>query len=79
MPIRFTQGEIAKALKRLGFKPAGKGRYLYEGIGNDGLPHLCKFDYHKDRDTVATGTAQKIAKSLGFNNQQELKEYINRL
>jgi len=79
MPVRFTQGEIVRALKRLGFKLAGKGRVLYEGIGVDGLPHICKFDYHKDRDILATGTAQKIATSLGFKNQQELKAFINRL
>jgi hypothetical protein len=34
-------------------------------------------DYHKDRDQVATGTALKIAKSLGFADLAAMKDYMD--
>ena len=75
MPLRFTQGDIKRALRKLNFENK-KGSNLYKGIGYDKLPHTCKFDYHHDRDQLATGTAHKIAKSLGFKDQEELAEYL---
>ncbi|HWQ72059.1 MAG TPA: hypothetical protein VN370_07045 [Desulfitobacteriaceae bacterium] len=48
------------------------------GIGRDGIWRTCKFDYHKDKDPVATGTAKIIAASLKFNTVQEMKEYIDK-
>jgi hypothetical protein len=77
MPIRFTYGEVSRILKHLGFQKAAKGSNMFEGVGADGKPHICKVDYHKDRGQVATGTASKIAKSLGFGNVAEMKCYLN--
>jgi hypothetical protein len=77
MPIRFTQGEIMRLLKQLRFRKCAKKSNLYEGIGIDGSPHICKMDYHKDRDQVATGTALKIAKSLGFADLAAMKDYMD--
>ncbi len=77
MPFRFTYGDISRMLKHLGFQKAAKGSSMYEGVGADGKPHICKMDYHKDRDQVATSTAFKIAKSLGFSNVAEMKQYLD--
>ena len=77
MPPRFTHGDIKKVLRKLRFV-SKFGSNLYKGIGHDRLPHTCKFDYHNDHAQLATGTAQKIAKSLGFKDQQELLDFINR-
>lgn len=75
MPIRFCQGDIRKLLSHFNMKPE-KGSTIYLGIGRDGIWHTCKFDYHKDKDPVATGTTKIIATSLKFNTVLEMKEYI---
>lgn len=48
------------------------------GIGRDGAWRTCKFDYHKDKDPVATGTAKVIATCLKFRDVLEMKEYIDK-
>ncbi|WP_418792345.1 hypothetical protein [Phosphitispora sp. TUW77] len=78
MPIRFKQGEIKKLLAHFIMKPQQKGSNLYCGIGKDGIWRTCKFDYHKDRDVIASGTAKAIANSLKFSNVLEMKEYIEK-
>jgi len=78
MPIRFKQGEIKKLLAHFLMKPQQKGSTLYCGIGKDGIWRTCKFDYHKDRDIIASGTAKAISNSLKFNNVLEMKEYIEK-
>ncbi len=78
MPIRFSQKDIKRLLRHFRMEPLKKGGNLYGGIGPDGLWRTCKFDYHKGRDMVATGTADVIAKSLGFRNVQYMKEYIEK-
>lgn len=77
MPVRFMQGDIKRLLRHFNMRPAQKGSYIYEGIGKDGNWRRCKFDYHKDRDQIATGTAKSIATSLLFKDCQEMKEYID--
>lgn len=77
MPIRFCQGDIRKLLSYFNMKPE-KGSTIYLGIGRDGIWRTCKFDYHKDKDPVATGTAKIIATSLKFNTVLEMKEYIDK-
>ena len=77
MPIRFSHKDIERLLRHFRMEPLKKGGNLYGGIGHDGIWRTCKFDYHKGRDIVATGTANVIAKSLGFKNVHDLKEYFN--
>jgi hypothetical protein len=68
MPIRFNQGTIKRLLVQFNMKPLKKGSCIYGGIGRDGKWRTCKFDYHKDNEIIATGTASSIAKSLLFYN-----------
>lgn len=77
MPIRFAQGDIAFLLKKLGMAPLRKGGTIYGGIGPDGVFRTCKFDYHSDKTPVAAGTANAIAKALGFGNAQGMKDYLD--
>ena len=77
MPIRFCQGDIRRLLAHFNMKPA-KGSNIYFGIARDGIWRMCKFDYHKGKDPVATGTAKVIATSLKFNNVLEMKEYMDK-
>lgn len=76
MAIRFSQGEIAFLLQKLGLTPLRKGSVIYGGLGPDGIFRTCKFDFHKNRDMVATGTAQAIASSLGFPDLPAMRDYI---
>ncbi len=75
MPIRFSHGDIKRLLIHLNMK-ADKGSNFFYGLGRDGIWRTCKFDYHKDRDMVATGTAKVIATSLKFKTLQDMKEFI---
>lgn len=77
MAIVFSMGQIAKLLKHFKMEPTGRKKVLYSGYGKDGIYRTCKFDYHKDRDDVAKGTADQIAESLGFKNCAEMKKYID--
>lgn len=77
MPVRFTHGDIKKVLKWMGYQKARKDTFIYVGIDINGKPSTVKFDYHKDRDPIATGTGKQIAKSLGFKTTEELKEFIH--
>jgi hypothetical protein len=79
MPIRFQYGDIVRILQHLRFQKAANGSNMYECVGVDGKPHICKIDYHKDRDPVATGTATKIAKSFGFANVIQMKSYLDKI
>ncbi|MFZ5688279.1 MAG: hypothetical protein ACOY9Y_08890 [Bacillota bacterium] len=76
MPIRFCQGEIKKLLVHFNMK-AEKGSTIFCGLGKDGIWRTCKFDYHKDKAPVATGTAKAIASSLKFKTVLEMKAYID--
>ena len=76
MPVRFTQGDIATLLKRLGMTPLRKGSPVYAGIGPDGSFRRCVFHYHSDQTPVATGTATALARALGFAGVQEMKDYL---
>jgi len=78
MPIRFSQGDIKRLLAHFNMKPQQKGSTLYCGIGRDGIWRTCKFDYHKDSDIIASGTAKAIANALKFNNVLEMKEYLEK-
>jgi len=77
MPVRFSQGDIAFLLKKLGMARLRKGGSMYAGMGPDGVFRRCKFDYHSDQTPVATGTAGAIAKALGFANTQTMKDYLD--
>ena len=77
MPIRFCQGDIKRLLSYLNMK-SQKGSNIYFGIGRDGIWRTCKFDYHKDKDPVATGTTKTIAISLKFRSVLEMKDFIDK-
>lgn len=77
MPIRFSHSDIKKLLAYFNMK-SEKGSTIYCGLGRDGVWRTCKLDYHKDRDTIATGTAKAIASSLKFKTVLEMKEYIEK-
>jgi len=76
MPLRFTQGEIKRVLKWMGYQRVRKGSNIYIGIDAKGKPSTVKFDYHKDRDQVAIGTGKQIVRSLGFKIVEDLKVFI---
>jgi len=76
MPIRFDHGDIRRLLKHFGFQRMSKESFIYVGQ-TFGVNRTVKFDYHSDRTQLKTGTAGAIAKSLGFKDQQEMKDYIN--
>ncbi|CAB1249335.1 hypothetical protein ACFHWD_18915 [Clostridium sp. MT-14] len=78
MAIRFDMGQIKKLLLYFNMKPLKKGSFIYGGIGNDGIYRTCKFDYHKDNDTLRPGTASAIAHSLKFKNVMEMKNFIDK-
>ena len=77
MPIRFTQGAIRQLLNYFNMKPLKRGSFIYGGIGRDGKWRTSKFDYHRDRDQIATGTGKSIARSLGFKDTSEMKDFID--
>ncbi len=78
MPVRFDHRKIKRLLNYFNMKSVRKGSSLYEGFGKDGKWRRCKFDYHKDRDLVKTGTAKVIAVSLGFKTCLEMKKFIDK-
>jgi len=77
MPVRFSQGDIARLLRHFNLSPAGKGSRTYFGVGKDGKLRRCYFHYHSDGTPVATGTAHAIATQLGFANAGAMKEYMD--
>ena len=77
MPIRFNHGDIRRLLKHFGFQRMGKESFIYVGQ-TFGINRTVKFDYHSDRTQLKVGTAGAIAKSLGFKDQQEMKDYIDK-
>lgn len=77
MPVRFDQGQIRGLLVHLQMAPVKKGSSIYVGMGKDGIWRTCKFDYHKDGNQVATGTANAIAKALKFGNVDEMKRFCD--
>jgi|GEM_PF-1605259 len=77
LPVQFSMVEIARLLGHFNLKPKEKGSFIYYGVGRDGRVRRCRLDYHKDRDTVAKGTAAKIAKDLLFSSQEEMRRYID--
>ncbi len=64
-------------LGKLKMAPLRKGGNIYGGVGPDGVFRTCKFDYHKDREPVATGTAKAIAASLRFHDVAEMRAYLD--
>jgi len=54
-----------------------RGSCIYLGIGKDGKFRNVKFDYHKDREILKPGTASQIRKSLLFESDKQMREYIN--
>jgi len=78
MPIRFSQGDIARLLRHFNLQPAGKGSGTFLGVGRDGVLRRCYFHYHADAVMMATGTADAIASQLGFKNAAEMKEYMDK-
>lgn len=64
-------------LGKLNMAPLRKGSNIYGGVGPDGVFRTCKFDYHKDREPVATGTAKAIAASLRFRDVAEMRAYLD--
>jgi len=77
MGVVVTHGQVKQLLKYFNMTPARKGGKLYDGLGKDGKPRKCTFHYHKDREELRKGTADAIARQLGFNNAMEMKEYID--
>lgn len=79
MGVQISHGQIKRLLSHFQLTPIRKGSDLYEGVGNDGHFRIVKFDYHKDREIAAKGTANKIAKDLLFKNAEEMKKYLDNL
>ncbi len=77
MPIRFSQGDIARLLRYFNMQPARKGSKTHLGIGRDGVLRRCYFHYHSDSTPIATGTAHAIASQLGFDGLETMKDYID--
>ncbi|MGE5527755.1 MAG: hypothetical protein ACM3X6_01250 [Patescibacteria group bacterium] len=77
MPIRFTQGEIARLLRQFNMRPAARGSRTYYGVGRDGILRRCYFHYHSDATPVAAGTAKAIAAQLGFADLEAMKAAID--
>jgi hypothetical protein len=78
MGVTITQGQIKKLLKHFNLRPARKGSNVYDGIGKDGILRRCTFHYHKNREELRKGTAESIARQLGFKNAVEMQEYIKK-
>ncbi|MBU3157615.1 hypothetical protein LL037_25240 (plasmid) [Clostridium estertheticum] len=77
MPIRFSMGHIKRLLVYFNMQLLRKGGFIYGGLGKDGIWRTCKFDYHKDNDTLRPGTANSIAHSLKFKDVEEMKKFID--
>ena len=77
MPIRFSMGNIKRLLIYFNMQLLRKGGFVYGGIGKDGAWRTCKFDYHKDNETLRPGTANSIAHSLKFKDVGEMKIFID--
>lgn len=78
MPIRFTQGEILRLLIHLNMSPAPKGSKTHCGIGKDGIFRQCYFHFLNRSSQLATGTAKKIAKQLGYANHESMKVFMDK-
>jgi hypothetical protein len=76
MPPRFVQGDVRRLLKHFGFQRLGHASSIYVGQ-TFGVNRTVKFDYHSDRTRLKVGTAAQVAKSLGFKDQQAMKDYLN--
>jgi hypothetical protein len=76
MPPRFDQGDIRRLLKHFRFQRLSPTGFIYAGQ-TFGVNRTVKFDYHSDRTQLKVGTTGQIAKSLGFKDQQAMKDYIN--
>jgi len=72
MPIRFSMGHVKRLLIYFNMQLLKKGGFVYGGIGKDGIWRTCKFDYHKDNETLKPGTANSIAHSLKFKDVSEM-------
>jgi len=74
MPPRFDHGDIRRLLKHFGFQRLNPTSFI---LGQTfGVNRTVKFDYHSDRTQLKIGTAGQIAKSLGFTDQQAMKDYL---
>ncbi len=76
MPPRFDHGGIRRLLKHFRFQRLSPISFIYVGQ-TFGVNRTVKFDYHSDHTQLKVGTAGQIAKSLGFKDQQALKDYSN--
>jgi hypothetical protein len=52
-------------------------KIAYTIVGRDGIWRTCKFDYHKDKEPVTTGTAKIIVTPMKFRSVLDMKEYID--
>lgn len=77
MPVRFSQGDVARLLRHFNMAPARKGSKTYLGMGKDGQLRRGYFRYHSDSTPVAIGTADAIATQLGFRDVAAMKEYMD--
>lgn len=73
MPLRFDHGDIRRLLKHFGFQRLAQSSFIYVGQ-TFGVNRTVKFSYHSDRTPLKAGTAGQIAKSLGFKDQQAMKD-----
>lgn len=60
MPIRLSMGHIKKLLVYFNMKLLRKGKFIYGGLGKDGIWRTCKFDYHKDNLRLKTPKSEVI-------------------
>lgn len=79
MGYTFTFGGIEKICRALGMKPATKGSQFWRGMGPDGVFRQTRIDSHGDGRAVATGTASKMAKQLGFASVEDMYSFLQEL
>ena len=78
MGLQFIQADFLRLFRHFNMDRKHKDGKIYVGMGNDGVYRTCKLDFHTNSTQVATGTAEKMAKDLGFKNTRELKDYMDK-
>lgn len=79
MGYTFTVGDVERICHSLGMQPARKGSSHWVGIGLDGTIRRTKVDSHGLGREIATGTARRIARQLGFSGLKEMHEYLQKI
>lgn len=77
MPDAVTHGQFKKFLTKHHFVAKGKKQNRYIGF-IEGKAHIITFHYHKDNDTIPSGTLSAIARQLGMTKADLINKIKNR-